>query len=85
MGRWKAFRYGGTKEPIELYDMRTDIGEVNNVASTHADVVKRMRDIMMEAREGSAYTQYWPLPEYRRDDITLDNRVYERLDKRDGY
>ena len=42
MGPWKGFRFGGTKEPIELYDMRKDIGEKNNIASAHPDVVKRM-------------------------------------------
>ena len=83
MGPWKGFRFGGTKEPIELYDMRKDIGEEHNSASSHPDVVKRMREIMTEAKEGSAFTQYWPLPEYRRDDIKLDNRVYRRLDKRE--
>ena len=83
MGPWKGVRYGGTKEPIELYDLRKDIGEDHNVAAAHADVVDRIRDIMTEAREGSAFTQYWPLPEHRRDDIKLDNRVYERLDKRE--
>jgi hypothetical protein len=85
MGPWKSFRYGGTKEPVELYDMRKDIGENNNVASAHPDVVKRMSEIMKEARERSVFTQYWPLPEYRRDDIILDNRIYRRLDMREGY
>jgi hypothetical protein len=32
MGRWKAVRFGGTKEPIERYDLSLDMGETNNVA-----------------------------------------------------
>ena len=85
MGPWKGYSYGGTKEPIELYDLRNDIGEDNNVAAAHPGVVKRIRDIMTEAREGSEFTRYWPLPEHRRDDIKLDNRFYQRLDMREGY
>ena len=84
MGPWKGIRFGGTKEPIELYDLRKDIGEKNNVAQAHPNVVKRMREIMTEARQGSEFTQYWPFPEYRRDDIKLDNRIYKTLGKGEG-
>ncbi len=85
MGPWKGVRFGGTKEPIELYDMRKDIGEKNNVAAAHPDVVRRMREIMEEAREGSVFTQFWPLSEYRRDDIKLDNNIYRTLGGGEGY
>ncbi len=83
MGLWKGVRYGGTQEPIELYDLRKDLGEDTNVAAAHPEVVERIREIMQEAREGSEFTQYWPLPEHRRDDIKLDSRFYERLDRRE--
>ncbi|MCF7957968.1 MAG: arylsulfatase [Phycisphaerae bacterium] len=84
MGPWKGIRFGGTKEPIELYDMPKDIGEKNNVAGDHPDVVNRINEIMKEARQDSPFTQYWPLPEHRRDDIKLDNRIYKTLGKGEG-
>lgn len=84
MGPWKGVRIGGTKEPIELYDMRQDLGEKNNIAVAHPDAVKRMREIMVEARAGSAFTQYWSFPEYRRDDIKYDNQIYRTLGKGEG-
>jgi hypothetical protein len=52
--------------------MRKDIGEKNNVAAAHPDVVRRMREIMEEAREGSPFTQFWPLPEWNID-VTISN------------
>ena len=62
-----------------------DIGEKNNVAAAHPDVVWRMPEIMEEAREGSPFTQFWPLPEYRRDDIKLDNNIYRTFGRGKGY
>lgn len=84
MGPWKGIRFGGTKEPIELYDLQNDIGEKNDVANDHPDIVRRINQIMKEAREGSEFTEYYPLPEYRRDDILLDNRIYKTLGKGEG-
>ena len=81
MGPWKGIRFGGTKEPIELYDMRKDIGEKNNIAEAHPNIVKRIGEIMKEARQGSEFTKYWPFPEHRRDDIKLDNWIFKKLDK----
>ena len=34
---------------IELYDLETDIGEKNNIAAGHPDMVKKMEAIMKEA------------------------------------
>ena len=85
MGRWKGVRFGGTKEPIELYDLSKDIGERSNVAASHPRVVERMQHIMVEAREGSEYTKYWPLPEHRRDDIRMDHNVYRTIGKGQDY
>ena len=56
LGPWKGIRIGGTAEPIELYDMRDDIGEKNDIAAAHPSVVERIREIMKEARAGSAFT-----------------------------
>lgn len=84
MGRWKGIRFGGTKEPIELYDMQNDIGEKNDVAKNHPAVVKRIEQIMIEARTGSEFNKYWQFPEYRRNDIKLDNRIYQTIGKGEG-
>ncbi|MBI1372642.1 MAG: sulfatase-like hydrolase/transferase [Phycisphaera sp.] len=56
MDRWKAVRLGLQKDadaPIELYDLRTDIGEEHDVAKDHADVVAKMRSIMTAAHTPS--------------------------------
>ena len=84
MGPWKGIRFGGTKEPIELYNLQNDIGEKNDVAKDFPEIVDRINEIMKEAREGSEFTKYYPLPEYRRDNILLDNRIYQTLDRGEG-
>lgn len=40
-GTWKLFRKN-LKSPVELYDLAKDLGELNNVASDHPDVVARL-------------------------------------------
>ena len=52
MGDWKAVRHG-TTAPIELYDLRTDIGEKKNVAAEHPDVVRRIEEYLKTARTES--------------------------------
>lgn len=51
-GNWKAVRYG-VKQPLELYDVSKDIGERNNVASQHPDVVRRIEAYLATARTES--------------------------------
>jgi arylsulfatase A-like enzyme len=80
MGRWKAVRFGGTKEPIELYDLSLDIGETNNVAEAHPDIVARMDSIMKQAREGSEFNRFWPLPERRLNHSQWDMRIFDQLE-----
>jgi len=53
MGNWKAVRLD-PKLPIELYDLETDIGEQNNVADKHPDVVAKIDAILKTARTDSA-------------------------------
>ncbi len=59
MGNWKATRQGmlrrNNKDPlaIELYDLSADVGESNDVAAAHPDVVARVRAIMQQARTPS--------------------------------
>jgi arylsulfatase A-like enzyme len=52
MDDWKAVKRDIDKTPqgpVELYDLSKDIGETNDVASAHPDIVKRMEEIMKEA------------------------------------
>ena len=50
---WKALRLNVKKKPngpIELYDLNNDIGEGNNIAVEHPEIVKEMSKIMKESR-----------------------------------
>ena len=49
LGHWKGVRLAEDK-PLELYDLATDIGEKENVAAQHPDVVKRIEGILKTAR-----------------------------------
>jgi hypothetical protein len=42
-GKWKLLR---SKKNIELYDLKADISEKNNLADNHPEIVKRLSDIM---------------------------------------
>lgn len=48
-GKWKAVRLGPQK-PIELYDLARDIGESNNVAAMHPELVAEMEAVMKAAK-----------------------------------
>jgi arylsulfatase A-like enzyme len=52
MGDWKGVRLG-TKRPIELYDLKSDVAESKDVAAAHPDIVKQMAEIMQSARTDS--------------------------------
>lgn len=56
-GDWKAIREkaGG---PLELYDLKTDLGEKNDVAKQHPDVVAEMEKLFKQARTESTA---WPI------------------------
>ena len=41
MGDWKAIRQK-PGAPLELYDLKTDIGEAHDVAADHADVMAKI-------------------------------------------
>jgi arylsulfatase A len=81
IGRYKGIRFGGTKEPIELYDLVTDIGERTNIASSHPEIVKKIDSIMAAARADSEFTRYWPLPEHRLYNVPYDKRIFDQLEK----
>ncbi|MGV3484466.1 MAG: arylsulfatase [Planctomycetaceae bacterium] len=56
-GDWKAVRNGPGK-PIELYNLRTDSGEKNNVAAEHAELVAKADSLMQSARQDEPN---WPI------------------------
>ncbi|MBM3334519.1 arylsulfatase [Candidatus Sumerlaeota bacterium] len=51
-GDWKGVRLA-PGEPLELYNLKTDIGEKNNVADKHPDVVQKVESILKTARTDS--------------------------------
>ena len=50
MGDWKAIRLDAG-EPLELYNLRMDVGEQHNVADAHPNVVQGMEKIIESAHE----------------------------------
>ncbi|MFQ5929097.1 MAG: arylsulfatase [Acidobacteriota bacterium] len=67
MGDWKAVRQNmlrkNNKDPlkIELYNLKEDIGEKNDVAAQHPDVVAKFAKIMKESRVPSKLFAMRPL------------------------
>jgi uncharacterized sulfatase len=49
-GKWKAVRLKDS-DTTELYDLSTDIGESNNIADQHPDIVAQMERILREAEQ----------------------------------
>jgi arylsulfatase A-like enzyme len=56
-GKWKAVRDRKTKK-IELYDLSTDIGEQQDLAGQHPDIVARFQRFFSTARTDS---REWPV------------------------
>ncbi len=59
MGDWKAVRtdlFTKPDAPLELYNLKTDVGETTNVAAQHPDLIKKMTDLFRTARtEGEVF------------------------------
>jgi arylsulfatase A-like enzyme len=53
MGDWKGVRLD-VGQPIELYNLKTDLAEKENVAAKHPDVVSKIDALMKPARTDSA-------------------------------
>jgi arylsulfatase A-like enzyme len=53
MGDWKGVRLDAG-QPIELYNLKTDLVEKENVAAKHPDVVSKIDALMKSARTDSA-------------------------------
>ncbi len=56
-GDWKAVKNGPSK-PTELYDLKTDAAEANNLAAQHPDVLAKAEALMKSARKEDPN---WPL------------------------
>lgn len=54
---WKAIRFYNKDKSFrtELYDLRKDVSEKNNVAGAHASTVKEMEELMDQARSRSEH------------------------------
>ena len=61
MGDWKAVRIGGGK--LELYDLKTDIGESKNVADSYPQVVAKIEKYLKTARTDS---ENWPVLAFKK-------------------
>ncbi|MBO0721156.1 MAG: N-acetylgalactosamine-6-sulfatase, partial [Blastocatellia bacterium] len=57
MGDWKAVRLSPAA-PLELFDLKNDLGEQKNVAEMHPEIVKRIEDYLKNARTDSPQ---WPI------------------------
>ncbi|HUU92276.1 MAG TPA: arylsulfatase [Phycisphaerae bacterium] len=63
MGHWKGVRNNVIRNPdstLELYDLRTDIGETTNLADKHPDVVKQLDEFMKSALTESPLWSFKP-------------------------
>ncbi len=48
LGDWKGVR-NGVGSPLELYNLKTDLGETRDVAPAHPEVVERIQQVMTNA------------------------------------
>ena len=68
MGDWKAYLPKGHTDPkgrVELYDLATDIGEQNDLAAGHPDLVSEIRTIVRESHRETpweTWTYTGPIP-----------------------
>ena len=65
MGDWKAVRlnvYKNPDAPVELYNLKDDIGEKHNVAAQYPKIVAKIEKYLKTTRTPS---KYFPMPEKR--------------------
>ncbi len=61
MGKWKGVRLKvrqGPDRPIQLFDLSADLGEQNDIADQHPEVVAKIKQIMAEAHTTSRAPQW---------------------------
>ncbi len=59
MGDWKGVIQPLGSQSVELYDLRTDLGETTDVAAKHPEVVKQ---ILAIARQAHVPSPLWKVP-----------------------
>ena len=60
-GDWKGVRLNVRKErygPIELYNLKQDLGETTNLAADHPDVVSKLEQLMRDAHTESELVSF---------------------------
>jgi len=57
IGDYKAVRLAPSK-PIELYDLKSDVGEEKNIADHHPQIVAKVKEILSKVRTDE---DIWPL------------------------
>jgi arylsulfatase A-like enzyme len=57
-GRWKAIRERRPDAPLQLFDLRHDIGETTDVAARHPEIVATLENYLKTARSESPD---WPV------------------------
>jgi arylsulfatase A-like enzyme len=60
-GDWKLVKYNVNAEPqtpFELYNLKDDPGEENNVAQTHPEILEELKGLMTNARTESDVFQF---------------------------
>ncbi len=58
MGKWKGVKVYRQGDYMELYDLESDIGEIENIAYRHPHIVAKIEAIMKRAHSNE---QEWPL------------------------
>lgn len=51
MGDWKAVQPKGEDGPLELYNLKNDIGEKQDLSKQHPEILAKIERIMMESRD----------------------------------
>ena len=73
MGDWKALRLA-PGEPLELYNLKEDLSETNNVAARQADVIAKIEAYLKTARSES---ERWPIQTARQESEAAAKRKPE--------
>jgi arylsulfatase A-like enzyme len=76
---WKAVR-NGTDKPIEIYDLKTDSSEKNDLANSRPELVKRAEEILKQAHRPDPV---WPLDHRNEEYKILAKQAWDIKKKRD--
>lgn len=63
-GQWKLIEYFDS-DRVELFNLASDVSETRNVASEHADIVRRLREKLAQWRQSVAAQTNTPNPDFR--------------------